>query len=40
MKPAKENENSLKGTCFSVGVVGAVILVNYLILYGLFMSRY
>jgi hypothetical protein len=39
MKPTKE-EHSLIGTCFSVGVVGAVILFNYLILYGLFMSRY
>lgn len=35
----KEKETSLKGTWFSVGVVGAVILVVYLIIFGLYMAR-
>lgn len=37
-KAAKE-QNSMKGTFFSVGVVGAVIFVTYLLLYGLYMAR-
>lgn len=35
----KEEEESYKGTMFSVGVVGAVILITYLVLYGLYMAR-
>lgn len=35
----KENESTLKGTFFSLGVVGLVIFVTYLVLYGLFMAR-
>lgn len=35
----KEKETSLKGTWISVGVVGVVILVVYLIIFGLYMSR-
>ncbi|WP_242035099.1 cytochrome C oxidase subunit II [Mesobacillus harenae] len=37
-KAAKEHD-SLKGTILSVTVVGAVILVTYLIMYGLYMVR-
>lgn len=32
-------EDTVKGTMFSVGVVGAVILITYLIVYGLYMVR-
>ncbi len=35
----RANESTLKGTFFSVGVVGAVILVTYLLIYGLYMVR-
>ncbi|MBS4220460.1 cytochrome C oxidase subunit II [Bacillus sp. FJAT-49711] len=35
----QENEETTKGTLFSVGIVGAVILVTYLVLYGLYMVR-
>lgn len=35
----KENETSLKGTWISVGVVGAVILIVYLLVFGLYMAR-
>jgi hypothetical protein len=38
-KPNEENETSLKGTIFSVGVVGAVIFITYLLVYGLYMDR-
>lgn len=38
-KVLTENEGSLKGTIFSVGVVGAVIFLTYLLLYGLYMAR-
>ncbi len=34
-----ENVTSLKGTAISVGVVGAVILITYIVLYGLYMAR-
>lgn len=34
-----EHKAPLKGTWFSVGVVGAVILVTYIVLFGLYMSR-
>ena len=33
------HEKPLKGTWISVGVVGAVILATYLLLYGLYMTR-
>ncbi len=35
----KQPEETVKGTMFSVGVVGAVILITYLIVYGLYMAR-
>ncbi|HLO12561.1 MAG TPA: hypothetical protein VK190_10130 [Pseudoneobacillus sp.] len=35
----KEHESKI-GTWISVGVVGAVILITYLVLFGLFMGRY
>lgn len=38
-KIGEENESSLKGTFFSVGVVGAVILITYIIVFGLYMAR-
>ncbi|MCR2823503.1 cytochrome C oxidase subunit II [Lederbergia panacisoli] len=34
-----ESKENLKGTMFSVGIVGAVILLTYLVLYGLYMVR-
>ena len=34
-----EKETSIKGTLISVGLVGAVILVTYLVVFGLYMSR-
>ncbi|MED3622641.1 cytochrome c oxidase subunit 2A [Neobacillus thermocopriae] len=34
-----ENHEPLKGTWISCGVVGGVILVTYLIVYGLYMVR-
>ncbi|MED3551677.1 cytochrome c oxidase subunit 2A [Cytobacillus praedii] len=33
-------EETHKGTIISVSVVGLVILITYLVLYGLFMARY
>lgn len=38
-KQSKQHEEPLKGTWISVGVVGVVILVTYLTLYGLYMTR-
>ncbi|WP_442599238.1 cytochrome c oxidase subunit 2A [Neobacillus sp. D3-1R] len=38
-KVNKEQESKV-GTWISVGVVGAVILVTYFVLFGLFMARY
>jgi hypothetical protein len=38
-KLSKEHEAPLKGTWFSVGVVGAVIFITYLIVFGLYMAR-
>ncbi|MDR6124832.1 cytochrome c oxidase subunit 2A [Neobacillus drentensis] len=38
-KQSEHQEKPLKGTWISVGVVGVVILLTYLVLYGLFMSR-
>ncbi|MFK9094023.1 cytochrome c oxidase subunit 2A [Bacillus salipaludis] len=38
-KKNEVHEAPLKGTWISVGVVGVVILLTYLLLYGLFMSR-
>jgi hypothetical protein len=35
-----EREVPLKGTWISVGVVGAVIIATYLLLFGLFMDRF
>lgn len=35
---SKEQE-TYKGTLFSVSVVGAVIFITYLIIYGLYMAR-
>lgn len=37
---ANKEEESKVGTWISVGVVGAVILVTYFVLFGLFMARY
>jgi hypothetical protein len=34
-----ENETSKLGTWISVGIVGAVILATYLVLFGLYMAR-
>jgi hypothetical protein len=39
LKLSEESENTTKGTMFSVGVVGAVIFITYLIVFGLYMSR-
>ncbi|MGN7177086.1 cytochrome c oxidase subunit 2A [Paenibacillus sp. FSL R5-0490] len=36
---SSKEQNSLKGTFFSVTVVGLGIFVTYLILYGLYMAR-
>ncbi len=36
---ADESSTTVKGTIFSVGVVGAVIFITYLIIYGLYMAR-
>ncbi|MFZ7945774.1 MULTISPECIES: cytochrome c oxidase subunit 2A [Bacillaceae] len=38
-KKNEAHEAPLKGTWISVGVVGVVILLTYLLLYGLFMTR-
>ena len=35
----KENESSIKGTLISVGLVGSVILITYLVVFGLYMAR-
>ncbi|WP_170885624.1 hypothetical protein [Bacillus alkalicellulosilyticus] len=35
----QKEKSSLVGTAFGVGLVGAVILVTYLIIYGLYMAR-
>lgn len=32
-------KETFKGTIFSVGVVGAVILITYVVIYGLYMAR-
>lgn len=37
-KNKTETETS-KGTMFSVGIVGAVILITYVIVYGLYLVR-
>ncbi|WP_152526165.1 cytochrome c oxidase subunit 2A [Thalassobacillus devorans] len=34
-----EESSTIKGTIFSVAVVGGVILVTYLLIYGLYMTR-
>ncbi|MFS0862784.1 hypothetical protein [Fredinandcohnia sp. 179-A 10B2 NHS] len=39
-KLGNEHEAPLVGTWISVGVVGAVILATYLLLFGLFMARF
>ncbi|MBP2239896.1 hypothetical protein J2Z40_000449 [Cytobacillus eiseniae] len=33
-------EETTKGTMFSLGIVGLVILITYIVLYGLFMARF
>lgn len=38
-KEQHEQEHSLKGTVFSVGVVGAVILAMWVLLFVLYMER-
>lgn len=35
----KQETETVKGTMFSVGIVGAVILVTYFIVYGLYIVR-
>lgn len=37
--PKSKETETVKGTIFSVGVVGAVILLTYVIVYGLYMMR-
>lgn len=32
-------EQTVKGTIFSVGIVGAVIFITYIVIYGLYMVR-
>jgi hypothetical protein len=39
-KDGGEYQGPLVGTWISVGVVGAVILATYILLFGLFMSRF
>ncbi|GGC78326.1 hypothetical protein GCM10007216_06080 [Thalassobacillus devorans] len=34
-----EEHSSIKGTVFSVAVVGGVIFLTYLLVYGLYMAR-
>ncbi|SEB10126.1 hypothetical protein SAMN05421743_11697 [Thalassobacillus cyri] len=34
-----EESSTIKGTIFSVAVVGGVIFVTYLLIYGLYMAR-
>ncbi|MFG6116211.1 hypothetical protein ACGTN9_13600 [Halobacillus sp. MO56] len=34
-----EEKSSIKGTIFSVTVVGVVIFLTYLLIYGLYMAR-
>ncbi|MFG6117686.1 hypothetical protein [Thalassobacillus sp. B23F22_16] len=34
-----EEHSSIKGTIFSVAVVGGVIFLTYLLIYGLYMAR-
>jgi len=38
-KEDAQSVTSLRGTIFSVTVVGAVILITYIVLYGLYMAR-
>ncbi len=38
-KQDEVHEGPLRGTWVSVGVVGAVILITYIVLYGLYMAR-
>lgn len=35
----KKEHDTMKGTMFSVGVVGVVIFITYLFIYGLYMAR-
>jgi hypothetical protein len=35
----KEVETSIKGTLISVGLVGTVIFITYLVVFGLYMTR-
>ncbi|MBU8877565.1 cytochrome c oxidase subunit 2A [Bacillus sp. FJAT-29790] len=35
----EQKHESVKGTMFSVGVVGAVIFITYVVLFGLYMAR-
>ncbi|WP_264740427.1 cytochrome c oxidase subunit 2A [Cytobacillus firmus] len=39
VQSSSKEHNSLKGTFFSVTVVGLGIFVTYLIVYGLYMAR-
>jgi hypothetical protein len=34
-----EESSSIKGTIFSLGVLGATLFITYLIVYGLYMAR-
>ena len=38
-KVEMKNETSIKGTMISVGLVGSVILLTYLVVFGLYMTR-
>ncbi|WP_281175749.1 hypothetical protein [Alkalihalobacterium bogoriense] len=37
--PKKNEKGSLRGTAMGLGFVGAVILVTYFILYGIYLAR-
>ena len=38
-KLSSDNETSIKGTLISLGLLGTVILVTYLVVFGLYMAR-
>ncbi|GAA0341808.1 hypothetical protein GCM10008967_35250 [Bacillus carboniphilus] len=38
-KKSEEEKESMLGTYFSVGIVGGVILLTYVIVFGLYMIR-
>jgi hypothetical protein len=38
-KLSNDNETSIKGTLISVGLLGSVILITYLVVFGLYLTR-